>query len=92
MFLDIPNLLSGSVETEDNREEVDNLMVLMSSNMFKKQAIGYISGYVLKMITRFIKCSVCYDACLAQNNTSKFDVLHFLTKAKRTSADALQMC
>ena len=58
-------------------------MALMSCNMFKKQAIGYISGYVLKMITRFIKCSVCYNACLAKNNTSKVDVLHLFQLKQR---------
>ena len=66
-----------------NEEEIDNLMALMSCNMFKKQAIGYIRGYVLKMITRFIKYSVCYNACLAKNNTSKVDVLHLFQLKQR---------
>lgn len=43
-------------------------MALMSTdcNGFKMQCVAYISGYVLHMMTRFIKCDTCRKACLAQ--------------------------
>ena len=52
----------------EEEEEVGNLMALMSTdcNGFKMQCVAYISGYVLQMMTRFIKCDTCRKACLAQ--------------------------
>lgn len=37
-----------------------------SCNEFKLQALGYISGYILCMIGRFIKCEICLKACLGE--------------------------
>lgn len=41
-------------------------MLLMSTdcNLFKMQCVGYISGFVVKMLGKIINCEICIKACL----------------------------
>lgn len=65
-------MLSSDIDDAEDatvdEQEIDKLMLLMSTscNEFKLQAIGYISGYVLRMIGRFVKCGICQKACLGE--------------------------
>ena len=46
---------------KDDEEQVQNLMRLMSTNcnVFKRQFVGYISGFVVKMLQKIVKCDTC---------------------------------
>lgn len=50
----------------DNDLEWADEMMLHVNNKFRSQAIGYIAGFVVKMLQKIIKCNECMTACYGE--------------------------
>ena len=84
---------------KDDEQQVQHLMRLMSTNCndFKMQCVGYISGFVVKMLQKLIKCDICLDACLdAYGNKEKLALELFDLKQRgpllKPSSDVVKIC
>ena len=73
----ISNGLTNEFDKQkDDEVEVQKLMLLMSAecNLFKMQCIGYISGFVVKMLGKLVNCDVCIKTCLDELKTKGIQI------------------
>ena len=66
-------------------------------NEFKTQCVGYISGFVVKMLQKIVKCDTCLYACLDEfGEKDKFGLELFDLKQRaplvKPSRDVIKIC
>lgn len=76
------DLINQQEKEKDDEIQLEKLMMLMSTdcNGFKSQCIGYVSGFILRMVARFINCDVCRKGCLAeysQRDSTSLDLFDY---------------
>ena len=67
------------------------------NNKFRAQAIGYISGFVVKMLQKIVKCSECMTVCYGELDGSLKMYRTLLTLKNKggliiPSADVIKIC
>lgn len=69
----------------DDDVELEKLMELMFSDCseFKLQCVGYISGFVLRMLCKLLHCDICCKACLAANRQENQNALELFDLKQR---------
>ena len=104
LFLALPDLISNDnindkEKKDDDEAQIEKLMSLMSSECseFKNQCVGYISGFVLKMLCKLLHCDICCKACLATDSKENENSLELFDLKQRgpllmPSKDLTRVC
>lgn len=97
------NMILDSTDNLDPEVLVDDVDIpcmfdaLSNLSEFQKNAVGYISGYVVKMVSKIIKCPDCTDALFAEKAGAAAGVNNFVFQKTRgglivSSADVTKIC